>query len=98
MAIELSLEQFSPLQGRSFAVQLDEGAALQAELVEARALPMPPFQGRQPFSLLFKGPPAPLLPQRIYSLRQEGVAEPIEIFLVPVSADPSGACYEAVFT
>ena len=80
-------------------MQLEDGAALQAELVEARALPAPPFQGRQPFSLLFKGPASPLLPQRIYRMQpQSEVDEPIDIFLVPVSADAATVRYEAVFS
>ena len=98
MANELRLEHFSELQGRRFTVQLDDGAALQAELVEARALPAPPFEGRHPFTLLFKGPATPLLPQRIYRLQHEAEAEPIDIFLVPVSADAAAVCYEAVFS
>lgn len=94
---EVSLEQFAPLRGERFVLQLPDGGELGAELVEASALNMAPFQGRQPFSLLFKGPRAPLLPQSIYALRHATQPEALELFLVPVSADAGGVCYEAVF-
>lgn len=97
MALEMSLEHFAALQGRHFTVQLGAGTDVLAQLVEARGLPAPAFQGRQPFTLLFKGPAAPQLPQRTYRLLHPADAEPLEIFLVPVSADATGVCYEAVF-
>lgn len=93
----MSLEWFAGLRGQSFILRGEDTGPLKAELVEARSLPASPSQGRQPFSLLFKGPASPLLPQRIYQLAHESEPEPLEIFLVPVSADASGVCYEAVF-
>ena len=97
MATEMSLEHFAALQGQHYTVQLDADTGVRAELVEARGLPSPSFQGRQPFSLLFKGPSTPQLPQRTYRLQPPAGAEPLDIFLVPVSADTTGVCYEAVF-
>jgi hypothetical protein len=94
----MNLEHFCALQGQHFTVQLDADTGVQAELVEARGLTSPPFQGRQPFTLLFKGPAAPQLAQRTYRLQQPGDDEPMDIFLVPVSADATGVCYEAVFS
>lgn len=51
---------------------------------------------RAPFSLLFRGPPEPILPQAIYALEHAtlGVSE---IFLVPLAPDADGTRYEAVF-
>jgi hypothetical protein len=98
MAGEMTLEHFAALQGQHFTVHLDEGVGLPAELVEARGLPAPPFQGRQPFTLLFRGPAAPRLPQRTYPLQHAGDPAPMDIFLVPISVDATGVCYEAVFT
>lgn len=95
---ELSLELFSGLQGKRFVVHVGDGEPLTTELIEARLLPATPFQGRQPFSLLFKGPASPVLPQSVYQVAHDSDAEPLDIFLVPVSADASGACYEAVFS
>ena len=49
-----------------------------------------------PFSVVLRGPPAPLLAQATYALRhpRHGV---IEVFLVPVARDAAGARYEATF-
>lgn len=94
---DLNLGRFAALKGQRFDLLLEGGESLPAELVEARKLPGAPFQGREPFSLLFKGPPSPLLPQRIYRFAHAGEPEPLEIFIVPISADPSSVCYEAVF-
>ena len=97
MASDMNLEHFAAFQGQHFTVQLDAGVSVSAELVEAHGLPAPPFQGRQPFSLLFKGPTTPRLLQRTYRLQPPAGAKPLDIFLVPVSADTTGVCYEAVF-
>lgn len=95
---DLNLDGFAALQGQRFELRTQNGGALTAELVEARKLPAAPYQGRQPFALLFKGPPSPVLPQNTYLVTHSGSAQPLDIFLVPVSVDASGACYEAVFS
>jgi hypothetical protein len=93
-----TFEQFRPLVGTGFELQAAPGSTLPATLVEAQPLGMPPIGGRQPFSLLFLGPPAPVLPQRIYGLAHEGAALPaMELFIVPVRAGEEGIFYEAVF-
>ncbi|MSR13601.1 MAG: hypothetical protein EXR86_03370 [Gammaproteobacteria bacterium] len=51
---------------------------------------------RQPFLLLFSGPVAPLLPQRIYHLEHQSLGG-IDLFLVPIGPHESGIGYEAVF-
>lgn len=95
---DLSLARFSALQGERFVVRVEHGDPLTTELIEARLLSASPFQGRQPFALLFKGPASPVLPQSVYQVVHDSDAQPLDIFLVPVSADASGACYEAVFS
>ena len=52
---------------------------------------------RAPFSIVFRGPATPILPQRIYRLDHPGIG-PFEIFLVPIGPDEAGMRYEAVFT
>jgi len=91
-----TLERFSPLVGDRFELRLDDGSTCSAALVEAKALQAPLFQGRQPFSLLFEGPPQPLLPQRIYRVSHPQL-DAIDIFLVPVGRTQSAAQYEAIF-
>lgn len=48
------------------------------------------------FSLTFRGPVSPVLPQATYSL-QNAQAEALQIFLVPVGADSNGVLYQAIF-
>jgi hypothetical protein len=56
-----------------------------------------PGSRRAPFSIVFRGPPAPVLPQRIYHL-EHGEIGALELFLVPVGPDGGGMRFEAVFT
>jgi|CXWL01.1.fsa_nt_gi hypothetical protein len=93
----LTLDDFAALQGDLFALQLEGAEVLWAELVEAQPLAAAPFNGRQPFSLMFAGPAAPVLPQRTYRMAHERLPE-LDIFLVPVGADASGVRYQAVFS
>ena len=57
---------------------------------------VPPAGGREPFSLQFRGPATPILPQAIYRLESD-VMEPLEIFLVPIAGNAIGVTYEAIF-
>lgn len=95
---DLTLERFAALKGERFELRTEQSGPLVAELIEARGLSATPFKGRLPFSLLFKGPASPILPQSIYQVAHRSDAQPLDIFLVPVSADASGTCYEAVFS
>lgn len=92
-----TLSDFAPLKGEHFALVAAPGQALSAELVEVQALPQPAFNGRQPFSLVFAGPPAPVLPQCTYRLAHERLPA-LELFLVPVGADTHSVRYQAVFS
>jgi len=95
---EVSLEAFSPLVGERFAMQLDDGPALAVTLSEATALASQPSRtGRIPFSLLFEGPPEPILPQRIYPLEHPALGR-LELFLVPLQPESGAARYQAIFT
>jgi hypothetical protein len=51
---------------------------------------------REPFSLVFRGPKNPVLPQRIYQI-DFGALGAFDIFIVPVGPDDRGMRYEAVF-
>ena len=53
--------------------------------------------GRDPFSLLFRGPAEPLLPQSIQRLEHAELGV-LEIFIVPLAPDAGGARYEAIFS
>src|SRR5580704_13546420 len=63
---QLSSGDFEPFRGDTFVVTVD-GAPLDFVLAEVREL-APPTAMRDPFSLLFHGPPAPLVAQGIHHL------------------------------
>jgi len=52
---------------------------------------------REPFSIVFRGPRTPILPQRIYRVAHPEIGD-FELFLVPIGPDEQGMRYEAVFT
>ena len=94
----LTNDQFAPLVNQWFELrELD--ATLPLELITAEPLGGQARFGhhRQPFHLIFRGPPAPLLPQRIYALNHAAVGL-LDIFLVPIGPDDRGQCYEAIFS
>ena len=90
-------ESFAPLLGERFELHWPGGEPLTAELIEAQSLGDAQFNhGREPFSLLFKGPPTPALSQQTYRLFHPRL-QALEVFLVPVEARSDGVRYEAVF-
>jgi len=72
-------------------------ATLELELIEANPLGARPGRGRAPFSILFRGPLAPVMPQQIYALAHEAMGS-FEVFIVPVGPGHGGLLYEAIFT
>jgi hypothetical protein len=48
------------------------------------------------FSLLFRGPRQPVLPQRIYPVEHDALGS-FDLFIVPVHADAQAIRYQAVF-
>ncbi|GAC1375247.1 MAG: hypothetical protein NVSMB32_18230 [Actinomycetota bacterium] len=52
--------------------------------------------GGPSFSLVFRGPGAPILAQRTYQVRHEQLGA-FQLFLVPLAPDARGSRYEAVF-
>lgn len=97
MLEELKVQEFIERVGEGFRVA-NEGAAVVLILVEATDLSTRDASGlrRRPFSLIFRGPSAPVLPQRTWPLEHATLGR-LEIFLVPIGPDPSGMRYEAIF-
>jgi len=100
MLEKLTIADFLPETGKRFRIETGNSDPIEVELVSATDL----TSGREtprraPFSLLFRGPRAPVLPQRIYAVVPvDASALPrLEIFLVPVGPDESGMRYEAIF-
>ena len=84
---------FAEQVGASFALTTPAGV-FTLTLVSADRHPAPP--GYESFTLLFRGPASPSLPQAIYPLQHDALGQN-EIFLVPIRQDAQGLYYEAVF-
>ena len=70
-----------------------QAATAELELVEVADGSAP---GHVNFSLLFRGPLQPLLPQQIYPVEHDRLGR-FDLFIVPVKRDAQGLYYEAVF-
>ncbi len=95
MLEHLTAADFAPHLGDRFRVQADEATTLGAELTDVEE-GVAVEAGRTPFSLVFRGPPEPILPQRIYRFEHDTLGS-FEIFIVPIGADETGVRYEVVF-
>lgn len=97
MLEELAYSDFFERVGEEFRVAVEDAAVVlvlsEVTDLTRREAPSP---RRSPFSLIFLGPLAPVLPQRIWPLEHGGLGR-LEIFLVPIGPDASGMRYEAVF-
>ena len=106
MLQHFTVATFAEHLGETFRVYLDAGDAthcLEIALIEAtdlsaRGRQQAPDSGqRAPFSIVFRGPATPILPQRIYRVEQPAIGT-FDLFLVPIGPDEGGMQYEAVFT
>ena len=97
MLDKLTRETFEPLKSHCFQLSLGDRAPLALELAAVLGNGLQGAASREQFSLHFRGPHLPALPQRIYRL-EHGQLGTLDIFLVPIARDASGMTYEAVFT
>lgn len=99
----LTLEQFVPHVGTEFVCRTSDGGAYPLRLTEAAGGKEQPGKGpgraepRSPFSLLFMGPPNPVLPQSIYPLEHVELGT-LPLFIVPIGREEEGVLYQAIFT
>jgi hypothetical protein len=95
----LTAEAFQPHVGTQFRVPgVPEGAELALALAEIERHPPQPGLEREPFALVFTGPPEAPLDQRTYRLEHDDM-DAFDIFLVPIGPGPEGLLrYEAVFS
>ncbi len=102
MLERLTHATFAGHVGDRFQLRADATTVLDVELIRATLLgpetadPARPNH-RAPFSLWFRGPKQPWVPQRIYTLEHARLGS-LDIFLVPIGPDPGGMLYEAIFT
>jgi hypothetical protein len=88
--------QFAEFVDQSFELALKDGAPLNVRLVEVRSLGAAQTGSREPFALEFRADASVRLPQQIYAV-SHGQLGTLEIFLVQIGADSTGAYFEAVF-
>lgn len=96
--MELNLQYFRSLVGTSFVVS-ETLPPVEIRLEEVDDRSGAPVEGRQHecFSLLFRGPSEPVLPQGTITLQRPGEQD-ITLFLVPIATiDVHTRRYEAVF-
>ena len=99
----LTFETAKALEGTEFKIELPDGTVIPMKLDEVllyesrqRRRSRGSAPRREPFSMYFIGPPQPILPQAMYTLR--GEAETFgRLFIVPIGQDGDGTDYEAVF-
>lgn len=97
MLDKVTKDTFEPIKGEIFRLALRDDEHMPLELTAVLGTGLQGLAKREQFSLHFRGPSRPELPQRIYRVEhaQLGV---LDLFLVPISRDASGMTYEAVFT
>ena len=97
MADDLASLTAADFRGHLGTMFAGPGLAADWELIEVTDLgDASPGGARAPFSLVFRGPLEPVLPQGIRRLEHAGLGE-LDLFLVPIGPDEVGMRYEAVF-
>lgn len=91
-------ETFEVCLNQPFTVRPEGMDTLDIVLVETkkRGVYDPDKDPRQAFSVLFRGPPSPPLPQRVYAMENATLGE-LTLFLVPIGPEGGDMLYEATF-
>lgn len=99
MLDKLQIADFARHLNQTFRIHVETPEPLAAELIEVSQMGSRPEgeEWRQAFSVVFRGPAEPILPQRIYRVEHEELGS-LDLFLVPLGPDKVGVRYEAVFT
>lgn len=93
MSDVLTFQEFSRRVNTLFRIQFAGAPGEEAELVSCSGKDL---AGVESFSLLFRVRQQQPYPQKIYAVEHDELGK-FEIFIVPVSRDADGVCYEAVF-
>lgn len=96
MIENFDVSTFSERAGEPFRLLGDDGSSLDLQLVSVTPGAAPPDGRRQPFSIVFRGPIEPVLPQQIYRFAHDELGS-FELFIVPIGPDDAGMQYQAVF-
>jgi uncharacterized protein DUF6916 len=97
----LTHDLFADRINEAFAVRADSVAPPSLTLVETTLGDAPGGVGpdgaeRRQFSLVFRGPLQPFLPQATYRLEHQELGV-LDLFLVPIGPDAEGMRYQAAF-
>ncbi len=92
-----SIETFQQALHKPCALHRPEGGPAACVLIEVTRLHESNDQASKQFSVIWRGPAAPILPQSIYAVEMPD-GERYDLFRVPVGKDKEGILYEAVFT
>ena len=98
MLDKLTSQEFLPLIGQEFYVQLSGIEPIALELVSVTEFGQSqPGDLRAPFSLIFLGPPSQqYLKQHIYCLQHEQLGA-LDLFIVPLGPQAGRMQYEVIF-
>lgn len=97
MLEKLSAADFSPLLNNKFHIYFNPSLPSTVELIEISEKKTSSAEaGRQPFSIIFRGPKDKIWPQGMYKINHQSLGE-MQLFIVPIGPDDEGLCYEAVF-
>ena len=94
--MEFSFEHFSACLNDSFRLS-DGDSTVDLTLVSVDCLGAEDSISPTSYALVFRGPPGPALPQRMYRLAHPRHGD-FDLFIVPIGADDTGVRYEAVFS
>jgi len=90
----LDSKVFAEHLNTQFHVQLEPGELLVLELFDVTE--RNDSANTEQFSLLFRCPLSPLMPQGIRILEHSRLGK-LDLFLVPLGTDQQGVCYQAIF-
>ena len=103
MLDQLSSNDFMKHLNSVFSLTCDSGEYVKVKLIEVSELHINDNNDinrndkrRRPFSIVFSGPPHPVLPQGIHTLGHSEM-QSLNLFVVPIGMDSTGMRYEAVF-
>ena len=100
MPDRLELSTFEPHLNETFVIEVEQLGKVDLTLIEAEASkwqPAPESGLPHAFSIVFRGPPEFVLPQRSYRMSHEALGD-LDIFVTPIAASPEGVDYQAVFS
>lgn len=96
MLQDLSHSSFEEQLSSSFRIHFGGEAPLEVVLYQVRLHEAHGGPRKQPYSVYFRGPGQPILPQAIYRVEHDRMGT-MDIFLVPIGPEGQGMGYEAVF-